>query len=411
MKVNSNANERKSDQWQRGYSLPQSDYTDDSVYQSDLKVLGTKAWLLVDHESRIPNPGDFFVFNYGNESIVVVRDRQKIVRAHFNTCRHRGSKICLKHEGSVRTLTCPYHAWTYDLSGSLMSIPLDDGKVDKNTLGLESAHVRVFHGLIFLNFSKNEPPSFEEYSHRLNEFLAPYQLENTKIATRRVFATRANWKLVVENFLECYHCKPAHPTYCSVHDDLKMLALGAGPGSGEKYMEKYEPIYDAFVLEQKKLGRWVEPFNDGPEAPFFQSAARIPIKEGSVTESIDGKAVAPAIAAWGDHDGVQAGCVFNPVSTILVNSDHAIIFRMTPMGSMQTDAEAIWLVKGDAVEGRDYDVEKLTAVWAPTLSEDKTITENNQLGILSERYVPGPYQSQEQKIEEFTAWYRSEIHM
>jgi Rieske 2Fe-2S family protein len=97
------------------------------------------------------------------------------------------------------------------------------------------------------------------------------------------------------------------------------------------------------------------------------------------------------------------------VGVVLANADHAILFRMTPRGALVTDTEAIWLVRADAQDGKDYDVQRLMGVWAPTLGEDKTITENNQKGILSSRYRPGPYQPQEQRISDFGRWYRRQI--
>ena len=392
--------------WTPGFSLPQGDYADDTVFQEDMRLLGENVWALVDHVSRIPKPGDFFVFELGNESVIVLRDRNQQIRAHFNVCRHRGSRICLSTQGSVRTLSCPYHAWTYDLEGKLISVPLDNGTIDKSAYGLHPAHVRVFHGIIFVNLSKTSPPPFEPYVERFESYLAPYNLENARVAARRTFSTNANWKLVVENFLECYHCKPAHPTYCSVHDELKMLAMGAGPGSGDEFMAKYAPIYEAWAAEERSKGRWLDPFNDSPDLPHFQSAARIPIRQGSLTESLDGRAVAPIMKSDQEFDGVQAGCVFNPVSTVLANPDHTILFRMTPRGALSTDTEAIWLVRGDADPVHDFDADRVIGVWAPTLAEDKIITENNQRGILSDRYRSGPYQSQEQRIAEFARWYR-----
>lgn len=395
--------------WRAGSSLPQTDYVDGARYQQDMRLLSERLWLLVDHESCIPNPGDYFLFEFGGESIVLVRDRQLKVRGHFNVCRHRGSRICLKQTGTVRTLSCPYHAWTYDLEGKLIAVPLSDGKLDMGAWHLWSCHVEVFEGLIFVNLSRGEPPPFKTFLERFAPFLAPYNLRQAKVAARMTFSTNANWKLTVENFFECYHCKPAHPTYCSVHDELKMLAMGAGPGSGDDFAQRYAPIYRAWCEAEREKGRFIDPFSDDEHAPFFQSAARIPIGRSAVTESVDGKRVAPLMVSWGEYDGSQTGCVMNPVSVVLASSDHAILFRMTPRGPLTTDTEAVWLVRADAVEGQDYDPSRLVAVWEPTLREDKSITENNQAGILSSRYVPGPYQPQEQRISDFGKWYHRQL--
>ncbi|KJJ95752.1 hypothetical protein UB44_22145 [Burkholderiaceae bacterium 26] len=394
------------ERWKNGYSMPRELYCDPEVYASDIKALGQSQWLLIDHESRISKPGDYFTVDIGGESIIVVRDKEGKVRAHYNVCRHRGSRICLEAQGSVRTLTCPYHAWSYDLSGQLKSARFMDGTFEPDKHSLTPCNVQVFEGLIFLNLAAGVPPSFEDFSSRFIQMLARYNLVETKVAARRVFPTNANWKLVVENFFECYHCKSAHATYCSIHDEMKMLAFGAGPGSSDGLAGEYMKTFALWEAQEKRAGRQAAMFSDGPDSPYFQSAGRLPIGKDNVTESLDGKAVAPLIIPEDQHDGAQTGCVFNPVSVLLANSDHAIGFRFNPRGPLATDVEVFWLVAKSAREGVDYDPERIKAVWQVTLLEDKTITENNQKGIQSQSYRPGPYSAQESKIAEFGAWYQ-----
>ncbi|MGF6507870.1 aromatic ring-hydroxylating oxygenase subunit alpha [Paraburkholderia sp. 32] len=397
------------DEWRSGYSLPQHMYCDDGIFKNDVQSLGRTQWLLVDHESRIPEPGSYFTVEFGGESIIVLRDRQGSVRAHFNVCRHRGSKICLEKEGTVRSLTCPYHAWSYDLAGNLKSARFMPPDFPMAEHGLNPCAVGIFKGFVFLNLSKDSPPSFEQFVSRFKPMLARYNLEQTKVAARRVFPTAANWKLVVENFFECYHCKPAHATYCSVHDDMKMLAFGAGPGSSNGLADEYMKTFALWELAEKQTGRQPDMFADGPSTPFLQSAGRLPIGRGNLTESLDGKPVAPLIISDAEYDGAQTGCIFNPISVVLANSDHAIAFRFNPKGPLSTDVEVLWMVSSDAQEGPDYDLERIKAVWQTTILEDKTITENNQSGIQSQTYSPGPYSAQESKIAEFGAWYHEHI--
>ncbi|MER8421049.1 SRPBCC family protein [Mesorhizobium sp. M1329] len=227
-----------------------------------------------------------------------------------------------------------------------------------------------------------------------------------KIAARKLYPTQANWKLVVENFFECYHCNTAHPTYCSVHDKMKMLAFGAGAGSGDREaVHEYEKKLKEWEVKSAALGYPIGMFADGPDTRFFRSGNRLPISDDAKTESVDGKPVAPLMSAYGEFDGGQTGCVFNPLSTILVNNDHAVIFRFTPRGPQSTDVDAIWIVRGNAREGIDFVPEELMRVWDVTLREDKTITENNQKGVNSSAYRPGRYSTQEKRISEFADWY------
>ncbi len=394
-----------SSDWAPGHCLPQALYQSEDIFRSDMQMLLDSQWLLVDHESRIPSPGDYFLFEIGEESIIVLRSRSGAVNAFHNVCRHRGSRICLEPEGSKRILTCPYHAWSYDLDGRLRAANLMPEDFDREQVSLQSVNVGVFEGLIFLNAAA-APPPFEEFVAPFHELMRGQGVAAGKVGARKLYPTMANWKLVVENFFECYHCNTAHPTYCSVHDRMKMLAFGAGAGSGDDVaVQEYEEKLKVWEARSASLGYPTGMFADGPETQFFRSGNRLPISDDARTESVDGNPVAPLMTAYGEFDGGQTGCVFNPVSTILVNNDHAVIFRFTPRGPQSTDVEAIWVVRGDAREGADFRPEELMRVWDTTLREDKTITENNQKGVKSSAYRPGRYSTQEKRISEFVDWY------
>jgi Rieske 2Fe-2S family protein len=227
------------------------------------------------------------------------------------------------------------------------------------------------------------------------------------VAARRSVPNAANWKLVVENFLECYHCKPAHPLLCSIHDEKKLLAFGAGAGSGDEFVRDFEPVFSAWEGVEKAKGGYTGQHSD--TGPHFQSFGRVPIGRDSVTESVDGKPVAPPMLKSGELDGAQIYMTFNPVSTVLANGDYAVIFRFTPRGPQLTDAEAVFLVRGDAAAGRDYDEQQLVKFWEVTLGEDKKITQDNQSGVNSVAYRPGLYSKQEQRIADFTRWYLQSV--
>jgi phenylpropionate dioxygenase-like ring-hydroxylating dioxygenase large terminal subunit len=391
-----------------GRSLPGRFYTDADIFEADMRFLGDTQWWLVDHCSRIPRAGDYFVYRCGAESVIVLRDRNQVVRAFYNVCRHRGSLICLESSGHAKALTCPYHGWTYDLTGRLIgasSMPLD---FDKQAHSLRPVHLQVECGLIFLNFTDGVPPSFDAFIARHRPFLAPHDLGSAKVAVQRHYPTKANWKLVVENFLECYHCKPAHPTYCSVHSAEKLLALGAGSGSSAGDLSaQFKRDLEQWERETRAAGHLTGMFGDDIDAPFFQGTGRMPIKPGHLTESINGTPVAPLMGAYSAYDGGQTAVGLNPISYVLASNDHAVMFLFSPRGPLETDVIATWLVRSDAQAGRDYDEGTLTAVWDITLQEDKTITENNQLGVLSRHYVPGAHSLHEKRISDFVAWYMS----
>ena len=393
-----------------GRSLPQAYYVSEEIYRRDIKMYGSTQWLFVDHASRIPDPGTWFTYTFGDENIIVTRNRSGEINAFFNVCRHRGSLICTAESGKSRFLTCGYHSWTYELDGDLRPPRYMPDDFDPAENSLVKCHVEVYADLIFINFSPGAPPSFTDMMAELRPFLDLQGFDRAKVVKRQRWVVEANWKLNVENFFECYHCRSAHPTYTGVHDQMKMIAFGAGAGSaGGEIGEKYGVLLSDWEEKVKELGHHTEMFADDEYSAHFRSASRLPIKEGSVTETLDGRAASTLMGNFTDYDGGQTGLSFNPTGTIHGNNDFAILFRFTPMGPTRTELVVSWLVDEDAVEGEDYDVDNITAVWAVTLSEDKTITENNQAGILSSAYVPGVYSAQEQRIADFTRWYLNSL--
>ena len=144
-----------------GYSFDQEFYVSDAVFKADMEHVISRKWLVAGHVSRIPNKGDYFLFKVGAEQIIVIRENEDSVRAYFNVCRHRGSTLCSAESGNAPRLVCPYHAWTFGLDGSLISARLMPEDFNKAENSLFACHVRVFHGLIFVNMSEDEPDDFD----------------------------------------------------------------------------------------------------------------------------------------------------------------------------------------------------------------------------------------------------------
>ncbi len=396
------------DESQAGYSLPQAFYNDEIVYKFDLDAIFNSQWILVDHASRIPKPGDYFLFEIGEESIIILRDQDESVRAFFNVCRHRGSRVCLDKEGNKRFLTCPYHAWAYNLDGSLKVARSMSEHFDPAEHALNSVHVRTLEGLIFINLAKDEPEAFDELYGEYRPIMQFHGFANAKIAHKAQYPTSANWKLVVENFIECYHCAPAHPEYCQVHPADQLLAWGAGPGSGpESAEESYEKSLEAWNDKLQALGHENVLITSGEDSFAFKQGSRFPINHsGAESETLDGgPACRKLMGRYAQYDGGETALSYNPFSYVLAFNDFAVMFRWTPRGVCSTDVELTWLVDRSAEEEVDYTIDRLTKVWDITVQQDKTITQNNQLGINSARYQPGPYSEHERLVVTFTRWY------
>ena len=226
-----------------GFTLEQPFYRDPEIFRRDMARVVARAWLYVAHVSEIPERGGFLLYDVGEESIILVRGSDGEVRAFFNVCRHRGSRICLDRRGKVgQALTCPYHAWVYDLEGRLVRARGMGEDFDKSAFGLHPCQVRVAHGLIFVCLAEAGDPGvadFDDVAGDLDACAAPYRITDTRIAHREVYPTCANWKLVVDNFRECYHCAPAHPEYTMVNACVRAQELDlAGYGGPTRAWER-----------------------------------------------------------------------------------------------------------------------------------------------------------------------------
>ncbi len=389
-----------------GFSLEQVFYLDPDIFARDMERVFARQWLLADHVSRIPEVGDYFLFNIGGESIIILRSGAEEVRAFYNVCRHRGSRICQAPEGHKKVLVCPYHAWSYRLDGSLKAARLMPEGFDAGDYGLHPCHLRLLDGLIFINLAEGAPPDFAAATKDNLRFLRPHGLDRAKIAHKENYPTQANWKLVVENFYECYHCAPSHPEFCSVHGRQKVLAVGAGAASGPPHaLAEFGKVLEAWEAKTREMGHETGHFVDEADTPHLGEASRVPIREGFLSETQDGQPAAPLMGDFKAYDGGQTSCAFNPFSDLLMSNDFAVMFRFTPIGPLETDVELTWLVHEDAEEGEDYQLDRLTWLWDVTTKEDAQIIENNQAGVLSSRYRPGPYSGQETATDRFVRWY------
>jgi len=392
-----------------GYSFDQEFYASEAVFQADMdRVIGRK-WLLAGHVSQVPNKGDYFLFRIGVEQIIVIRENATKVRAFFNVCRHRGSTLCSAESGTMPKLVCPYHAWTYGLDGRLLAARLMPDDFDKAENSLFACHIRVFHGLIFLNLSEDEPVDFDATFGGLGPVLDYHGFADARIAHRGSYPTTANWKLVVENFFECYHCVPSHPEFCSMHAAESIVAVGAGPSSGPAdAVAGFMPKLHAWEESAAALGRPIGNIDDDPTSSHLRLLMQRMNKDGWSAETQDGTAPAPLMGKRSKPDGGRMHLSFSPFSQIVADDHFAILFLFTPRAAMESDVEMIWLVDGRATEA-EVDIDKMIWGYHATTTQDKKITEDNQAGIMSSRYRPGRYSDQEGSVIKFQRWYLAQF--
>ncbi len=392
-----------------GYSLPQEFYASEDVFKADFDQVISQKWIVAGHVSRIPNKGDYFLFKIGGEQIIVIRENAKNVRAFFNVCRHRGSTICQSESGNAPRLVCPYHAWTFGLDGRLISARLMPEDFDKAENSLLACHIRVFHGLIFINMSEGEPADFDATFGDMGPILDYHGLDTARIAHAGSYPTTANWKLVVENFFECYHCVPSHPEFCSMHSADTLVAVGAGPSSGPvDAIAAYEPKLKAWEESAAAQGRPIGTIDEATDSSHLRLMMQRMNKPGWSAETQDGTAPAPLMGKRTAPDGGRIHLSFSPFSQIVADDHFVILFQFTPRSALASDVEMIWLVDGRATEA-EVDIDKMIWGYHATTTQDKIITENNQNGIMSSRYRPGRYSDQEGSVIKFQEWYLNQF--
>ena len=385
---------------QEDWSLDQRFYKDESIFDLEKNHIFYDSWIFIGHESQIPNKGDYFVYKLLEEEIIVLRNKENEVKAFFNVCRHRGSRICLEESGNTSRFSCPYHSWTYNLDGKLLAAKSLREGIDKSTLGLHPCNIASVSGMLLINLSDN-PQSLENLQSDLKEPFKMFGFEDLKVAAHKNYPIASNWKLAVENYQECYHCAPAHPEYSLSHS----LKIEDEPGFDEA-QEKMMENLESCGLREFEVNKDFS--NKDPNQEQY-AYSRYALFDGYMTGSKDGKPLAPLL---GDIKEFNQGCSdFNigPVSYFLAYCDHIVGYIFTPVSQNQCQCDIYWLVNKDAEEGKDYDKDKLMWLWDVTTYADETIIVNNQKGVNSIKYKSGPYTDKEQSTRRFIKWYLSEL--
>jgi Rieske 2Fe-2S family protein len=378
-----------------GYSLDQRFYTDPAIYALELERIIFDDWIVVGHESELPEAGDFKVFEVAGESAIIARGSKGELRAFANVCRHRGSLVCLEERGNVRKFECPYHGWMYDVDGNLLAARDMPEGFERSAHGLRRLCLDTIGGLLLLSFA-DEPPSLDGAKRDMAGPMAMFGFSDLKVAAHEAYRIPANWKLAVENYMECYHCATAHPDYAKLHtlilDETRRERL---QGNMRERMPACG-LRDVFVDHVH-----------GRTAPgeIGYSYSRTALFEGYQSGSRDGSPLAPLLGELADYDGGASDIVFGPVSFLLAYSDHVVSYVFTPVDIGNCRCDVFWLVRGDAEEGRDYEVGELTWLWDVTTRSDKRIILNNWKGVQSRNYRPGPFANMEYWEKSFVNWY------
>ncbi|MGF7160166.1 Rieske 2Fe-2S family protein [Rhodoligotrophos appendicifer] len=348
-------------------ALERSSYTSPGIFDLEMERIFRKQWLFAGHVSQVREPGHFIVEQVCGESVVIVRETENQIGAFLNVCRHRGHPLVQETSGTIANFTCPYHHWSYTLGGSLRRAPgMADGTVfDYSDFSLQRVQTEIWNGFIFIWLGIEDAPALAALLRSGDGDFKRVSPERVKEVFRESYDIQANWKVLLENYLECYHCAGSHPELCVSMD---VTATYASTGSD-----------------------WTGAYFSGG----------LQLRPGMMTASLDGRLVSKPLGEFASIDArdlpaeFSAGIGIVPALTrLMFHIDHGVAHSMRPIDVEHVRWETRWYVSEDAVEDRDYRLADVTDVWKRTNAEDISLCEGAYSGVKSARFVPGPLHPQ-----------------
>ncbi|HKS15557.1 MAG TPA: aromatic ring-hydroxylating dioxygenase subunit alpha [Pseudomonas sp.] len=397
---------------QPGFGMPGEVFSRQDIFETDVDIFFTQHWIVVAVTADIPEPGDVFTTDIGKSSVIVLRDDDEQVRAYRNVCRHRGARLKAPGKSTVGMLVCPYHQWTYDLDGSLKHAAHMGKGFDPKCRSLIQVHCKVIGTHVFVCLGDNPPEDIAVQEEIMGARFAPYDLANTRIAHELDYVENGNWKLVMENNRECYHCHGTHPELLVSYQSED---LGV---SLEEMSEEQRASYDAYQVRKAGIeanwaseGHLYETFEhlDDHAATQFRTQRMIIAGSGE-SQTLDTKVACTRLLGNLSRKDLGDTHLWGNNAWTHVMSDHAMISWIIPLSPDRTLVRTKWLVHKDAVEGVDYDLQRLTEVWVATTRQDADLVAITHSGTQDPAYIPGPYSEfTEPYVDQFLRWYDARL--
>jgi Rieske 2Fe-2S family protein len=356
-------------------TLPAHCYTSAETYARERERIFDRAWLYAGRSATWTEPGAYSLFEIFGESIIIVRGQDGVLRGFYNVCRHRGTRLCERDAGKFAgAIVCPYHAWTFKLDGALDAARNMSGvpDFDKADYPLHRIAVEEVAGCAFVNF---EAEPARRFGATAAEFLAPlaakferWDISSLVCARSISYDVAANWKLIVQNYSECYHCPVIHP-------------------------------------QLDKLSPWDSGSNDLETGAILGGPMRL--REAHDTMSVSGRGRAPlGTVDRDDLRHVYYYAIF-PATLLSLHPDYVMLHRVVPLGVDRSRVVCEWLFAPEAAGALGFDPSDVVDFWDVTNRQDWHVCELSQTGIASRAYTPGPYSGYESMLAAYDAHYRS----
>jgi Rieske 2Fe-2S family protein len=345
--------------------LPPAAYSDPAVFAWEQRHFFDGGWTCAGLSEQLPEPGDQRAEGVGAGSVLLVRGEDGVLRAFANTCRHRGHELLPCGAGTRReAIICPYHSWTYSLSGGILAALGFKNRpgFDDAAWGLTELPVTEWHGLVFVDGSGAAAP-LEDSLATLDGLVAPYEMGRLRVAARHDYDAAANWKILSENYHECYHCPTIHPELCKV----------SPPRSGENY-----------ALPGPWVGGWMD------------------LRDGMATMSLDGRSHGVPLRGL-DETGLRTVVYVHIFPNVLVSlhPDYVMVHRLVPLAPGRTRIECTWAFAPESLERPGFDPGYAVEFWDITNRQDWHACESVQRGLSSPHARPGPLSAEEDAVYQF----------
>jgi len=344
-------------------TLPRAVYTSAAIRELEDRALFGRSWLAIGREADLPRAGSFVTREFAGERVLVVRAEDGVLRAFFNVCRHRGVRLVDEERGELRgVIACPYHAWTYGLDGGFLRAPKSSDLPRCDDRDLVPLVVAVREGFVFANLNPDAAPLVAHFADLPD--LARFRLAELQSVKQLAYEIAADWKIVCENYSECYHCPLVHPQLSRLSD----LESG-GFADGVCY-------------------------NGGP----------MRLRDGVETLSTTGRSRSPALTPVAGERLVHYYLVY-PNLMLGIHPDYVVTHQVWPLATGRARIECEWLFPGEALADPRFDATEVVRFWDVTNRQDWALCERVQRGTGSRGYRPGPYHPSERCVHAFDRWY------